>query len=203
MELYESFEKDYASAFSPVNVFPEGGVEIHSFVLRAEVAEPQWEIPSGSLAGPDASAARTGTRPAIWDERCERIDTPIYDEDKLRPGNRFEGPAIVEAAYSTVVVGSGIRGRGRSDGESVDHQGDAMSLVASKRNRNADVPEHLRVTPLAITPSSVVEWIKPEKPSRARSSGAWSSFSPATTRSTTRRSPTSSTKRARSSSAAA
>jgi acetophenone carboxylase len=40
-----------------------------------------------------------------------------------------------------------------------------MSLVANKRNRNADVPEHLRVTPLAVTPSSVVEWIKPEKPS--------------------------------------
>jgi N-methylhydantoinase A/oxoprolinase/acetone carboxylase beta subunit len=107
MELYESFEKDYASAFSPVNVFPEGGVEIHSFVLRAEVAEPHWEIPSRPSAGPDASAARTGTRPAIWDESCERLDTPIYDEDKLRPGNRFDGPAIVEASYSTVVVAPG------------------------------------------------------------------------------------------------
>src|SRR5437764_14949640 len=28
-----------------------------------------------------------------------------------------------------------------------------------------DVPEHLRVRPLAVTPSSVVQWIKPETPS--------------------------------------
>ena len=97
-----------------MNVFPEGGVEIHSFVLRAEVAEPQWEIPSALARWARRfGAARTGTRPAIWDERCERIDTPIYDEDSSGPATGSMGPAIVEAAYSTAVVASGIR-RSRS-----------------------------------------------------------------------------------------
>lgn len=107
LELYESFEDDYASAFSPVNVFPEGGVEIHSFVLRVEVAEPDWSLPDLPSEGADASKARTGTRPAIWDESCERIESAVYDMDALRPGNRFAGPAIVESAYSTVVVDPG------------------------------------------------------------------------------------------------
>ena len=106
-ELYESFEADYASAFSPVNVFPEGGCEIHSFILRAEVAEPAWDLPNSALGGADASAARTGSRAAIWDESCTRVDTPTYDQDKLRPGHRFQGPAIVEASYSTTVVDPG------------------------------------------------------------------------------------------------
>jgi N-methylhydantoinase B/oxoprolinase/acetone carboxylase alpha subunit len=37
-----------------------------------------------------------------------------------------------------------------------------MSLAA---RANRDVPEHLRVTPIDVTPSNVVEWIKPEPPS--------------------------------------
>jgi len=37
-----------------------------------------------------------------------------------------------------------------------------MSPVKEER---IEVPEHLRVRPLAVTPSSVVAWIKPEAPS--------------------------------------
>jgi N-methylhydantoinase A/acetophenone carboxylase len=107
LELYASFERDYASAFSPVNVFPEGGVEIHNFILRAEVAEPVWELPQRPLAGTDASAARRGSRMAIWGDPSRRVETPVYDEESLQPGNRFVGPAVVEAPYSTVVVEPG------------------------------------------------------------------------------------------------
>ena len=107
MELYESFERDYASAFSPVNVFPEGGVEIHSFILRAEVSEPAWELPERPLEGADASGARRGTRAAIWHDPSRRVETAVYDQQALCPGNRLAGPAVVEAPYSTVVVEPG------------------------------------------------------------------------------------------------
>jgi N-methylhydantoinase A/acetophenone carboxylase len=90
-----------------VNVFPEGGVEIHSFVLRAELEAPRWELPREPMSGADPSAAQHGTRRAIWDDPRRPVETPVYDQPSLRPGNRAAGPAIVEAAYTTIVVEPG------------------------------------------------------------------------------------------------
>ena len=35
-------------------------------------------------------------------------DTPIYDREKLLPGNRLSGPAIIEQMDSTTVVHPGM-----------------------------------------------------------------------------------------------
>ncbi|MGO2111335.1 MAG: hydantoinase/oxoprolinase family protein [Pseudoclavibacter sp.] len=104
-EIYAAFAKSYAEVFSPLNVYPQGGVEIHNFVLRAEVATPEWELPTYTLEGPDASAAQTGTRDVHWPKGT--MTTPVYANDGMRPGNRFEGPGIIEAPYTTVVVEPG------------------------------------------------------------------------------------------------
>ena len=107
LEVYAAFEHEYANAFSPVNVFPEGGVEIHNFVLRAELPAAKWDLPAQPLAGRDPSAARRGSRAAIWDDPRECVETPVYDEARLRPGNHVPGPAIVEAPFTTIVVAPG------------------------------------------------------------------------------------------------
>lgn len=107
LDVYEAFEREYAEAFSPVNVFPEGGVEIHSFVLRAELEAPRWELPREPMSGADPSAAQRGTRRAIWTDPSRPVETPVYDHASLRPGNRAAGPVIVEAAYTTIVVDPG------------------------------------------------------------------------------------------------
>ena len=106
-DVYAAFEREYAAAFSPVNVFPAGGVEIHNFVLRAELAAPQWDLPRQRLAGADPSAAKRAARMAVWDDPSRPVDTPIYDQAELRPGNRMVGPAVVEAPYTTIVVEPG------------------------------------------------------------------------------------------------
>ena len=105
--LYRAFAQDYANVFSPVSVYPEGGVEVHNFVLRAEMPEPDWAMPVHPLEEPDPSAARDGERLAVWDDRLVAVATPIYRQENLRAGNQVPGPAIVEAAYTTVVVEPG------------------------------------------------------------------------------------------------
>ena len=105
--LYESFETQYSAFFSPLNTFPEGGVEIHNFVLRAELPEPSWELPIHPLNGASAGAARVGERPAYWGEMEAPVMTPVYSQPLLQAGNEFLGPAIVEASYTTVVVEPG------------------------------------------------------------------------------------------------
>ena len=37
--------------------------------------------------------------------------TPLYDADALQPGHRLDGPAIVEAPLTTVVIPPGMRYR--------------------------------------------------------------------------------------------
>jgi N-methylhydantoinase A/oxoprolinase/acetone carboxylase beta subunit len=103
-----AFEQEYSSFFSAVNVFPEGGVEIHSFALRAEMPRPPWELPSYPTATTAASEARTGSRPAYWLVPGERVDTPVYAQSGLGPGMRIDGPAIIEAPYTTTVVEPGF-----------------------------------------------------------------------------------------------
>lgn len=104
--VYERFASEYAEVFSPLNVFPEGGVEIHNFVLRAQTAPPEWELPIHPLEGTDPAAAQTGSRLVHWSDG-EAI-TPVYSQELLRAGNRFTGPGIVEAPYTTVVVEPGF-----------------------------------------------------------------------------------------------
>jgi N-methylhydantoinase A/oxoprolinase/acetone carboxylase beta subunit len=55
------------------------------------------------LAGKDSSAARKGERNAYLNEG-EFARVPVYDAQRLKPGNELEGPAIVEKPNTTIVV---------------------------------------------------------------------------------------------------
>ena len=59
-------------------------------------------------AGPDASHAVIGSREVWFPEAGGFVACPIYDRDKLRSGNRFTGPAIVEQMDSTTVLLPGM-----------------------------------------------------------------------------------------------
>jgi N-methylhydantoinase A/oxoprolinase/acetone carboxylase beta subunit len=102
--VYSQFEKEYAAFFSDVNVFPAGGVEIHNFVLRAEMPQPEWSVPRFPTdPGASAEVARVGTRKA-WFADSGFVDTPVYDREMLSPGVRLDGPALVRSRYTTSVV---------------------------------------------------------------------------------------------------
>lgn len=54
--------------------------------------------------GADASAAIVGEREVWMPEAGGFVTCPIYDRAKLKPGNRFAGPAIVEQMDTTTIV---------------------------------------------------------------------------------------------------
>ncbi|MGI9591377.1 MAG: hydantoinase/oxoprolinase family protein, partial [Myxococcota bacterium] len=54
-------------------------------------------VPTGPV-----EAALRSRRPAYFDGRFE--DTPVYDGDRMGPGHRIEGPAIVEERFTTIVL---------------------------------------------------------------------------------------------------
>ena len=107
--VYEDFEKEFSEAFSPLVVNKPGGVYLDNFVLKVTVPTPKPVLPESALQGEDAKAAITGSRRAYWPETREWVETSLYDADSLQPGNVIDGPAVVEAPLTTIVVPPGMR----------------------------------------------------------------------------------------------
>jgi N-methylhydantoinase A/acetophenone carboxylase len=106
--LYDEFEREFSEAFSPLVVNKPGGVYLDNFVLKVTVPTPKPALPDLPLQSADAGAALTGKRPAWWPGRGW-TETSVYDADALRPGHQIDGPVIVEAPLTTVVVPPGMR----------------------------------------------------------------------------------------------
>lgn len=80
---------------------PEQYIECVNWKARAvgEITKP--EMKEESYGGEDSSSAVKGKRMAYF--KGGFVETPIYD-DKLVHGNRIEGPAIIEAPTTTIVI---------------------------------------------------------------------------------------------------
>ncbi len=102
--VYEEFEREFSESFSPLVVNKPGGVYLDNFVLKCTVSTPKPVLPEHPLSGPDASAAQAGSRRAWWPQQKDWMETPIYAAELLEPGHALDGPAIVEAPLTTVVV---------------------------------------------------------------------------------------------------
>jgi len=105
-----SFTAAFDTAYRAVYGRTVPGLDIEGLNWRLRASAPA----SGALQVAEALRARTslpdgdaltGLRPVFFPESGGFTETPIYDRYKLRPGERFTGPAIVEERESTVVVG--------------------------------------------------------------------------------------------------
>ena len=105
--VYDAFESEFSAAFSPHVVNKPGGAFIDNIVVKATVPQRKLELPTFALGGPDPSAARTGSRQAYWPDHGGYRGTPVFAFDRLTPGNHIDGPAIVEAEFTTIVLPPG------------------------------------------------------------------------------------------------
>jgi N-methylhydantoinase A len=85
---------------------PDEPVEVVTLRVRATAPGARLSLPEQPLAGPDPAPARLADRPVWFDDGAPRI-TACYRRDRLAPGNRFAGPAIVLQYDATVVVAPG------------------------------------------------------------------------------------------------
>jgi N-methylhydantoinase A/oxoprolinase/acetone carboxylase beta subunit len=108
--IYLKFEREYTELYSSYSVFPQGGVEIYDFILRATVPRPKPELPTYPEIGKSPpQEALKGQRPAYWEEYKSFCDTNTYAQELLETGNTIEGPAIIEAQNTTTVLPPGIK----------------------------------------------------------------------------------------------
>ncbi len=69
---------------------------------------PKADLPRRSAAGASAKAAVVAHRQTYYAGRP--LATAFYDRSKLRPGNRFAGPAVVTEYGATSYLPPGWRG---------------------------------------------------------------------------------------------
>jgi N-methylhydantoinase A/oxoprolinase/acetone carboxylase beta subunit len=82
--------------------FPQAGYEIFEVGLVASARKVKPGFVPRPLEGDDACAALYESRPAYWSG--EWVPTPRYRWELLRPGNIVQGPVVIEAPTTTLVL---------------------------------------------------------------------------------------------------
>ncbi|HMM77900.1 MAG TPA: hydantoinase/oxoprolinase family protein [Gammaproteobacteria bacterium] len=77
-------------------------VNLESMVI-GRIAAPATG--AAALTGEDATRARTGSRVLRFADGS--VDAPVYAAERLAPGNRFSGPAVLTDATTSVLVPAG------------------------------------------------------------------------------------------------
>lgn len=108
--ICQAFADAYSTLYTPEAAFPEGGIDVETFYLRAKVEQNHFVFAEHSLGSsiPNSLAVRE-TRPVFWEEYRDFHSTKIYDFDALVSGNVIEGPAVIEAEETTYCVSPGYK----------------------------------------------------------------------------------------------
>jgi 5-oxoprolinase (ATP-hydrolysing)/N-methylhydantoinase A len=102
VEIGRRFNEVYAARYT--HVYSGAVMEAITWRVAAEGPRPTLDIREAQESSSRRSA-RNGLRLAWFDGRF--VDTPVYDRYALIPGERIDGPAIVEEREATTVVPPG------------------------------------------------------------------------------------------------
>lgn len=95
-DFHEAYEREYTYRL-------DAPVEMVGIHLVAKAAVGKLEMRAEPLGASDASAAVKGNRQVDYALEGKH-DATIFDGNKLTPGMKFEGPAIIEDSGTTVVI---------------------------------------------------------------------------------------------------
>ena len=104
-DITDRFVEQYEQSFGRGTAVTEAGVEILTFHTVATTHHVPLQLKEYPLEGRDRSPVMTGTRPVYFDDGF--ADAPVFAHDRLAPGHRVAGPAIVEGANTTLVLHPG------------------------------------------------------------------------------------------------
>jgi len=102
-ELRRAFDSQYQTRFGRSLGM---SIEVVSWRVRVSSAPVADEVRFEQAAG-SRNAGAIGTREVYFAETGGFCDTPVFSRNRLAPGAHVDGPAIIEEAESTVVVGPG------------------------------------------------------------------------------------------------
>jgi N-methylhydantoinase A len=83
-------------------------VQLINLRIAAIGLNPRPHATPGEESGPDPAAARKPDRPVHFQETGHFVTCPIFERERLLPGNRILGPAVVEQADATTMIPPGF-----------------------------------------------------------------------------------------------
>ena len=101
----DRFTEEFSKLYGAEAAYPEGGIEVETLRLMVTMKLPHTpaaKYPLGDTTPP--REAYKGQREAFWEKFNRLAPTDIYQWELLKPGNRIEGPAIIEAEGTTAVI---------------------------------------------------------------------------------------------------
>lgn len=105
--VVDRFERKYENLYGKGTGLRAAGIEVTTF--RAEATAPIATPPPTAnhrVGAADPAGARVGTR-SVYQERGAIAEVAVYRGERMAPGSRLVGPAIIEHVGTTVVVGQG------------------------------------------------------------------------------------------------
>lgn len=106
-KLVDAFNDTYGRVYAASARSPELGYSVTGAIMRGIVPIPKPKVPKEELQGetpPDE--AKLGTRKFYRHKKW--VDAQLFQMEKLQPGNRITGPAIIESDATTFVVPGGF-----------------------------------------------------------------------------------------------
>jgi N-methylhydantoinase A len=89
---------------------PNAPIELVNLRVTAIGTLPERVTPATTGNGGNLASALASRRP-VYFRGTGFVDTPCYARDRLAPGLRFDGPAVVDQEDATVLVAPGFRAR--------------------------------------------------------------------------------------------
>ncbi len=103
--LRDAFVRRYELLYGAGATVPGARLEVVTMRCRATADMPKPELVAAETLSEDiADAARRPERDIYWAESGRVQRTPIYDGHLLVPGNKVNGPVVVETVATSVVV---------------------------------------------------------------------------------------------------
>lgn len=104
-KVCDRFTEEFSRIYSAEAAFPQGGIEVETYRLFVRLNLPHFPLTLHEVMGePTPKEALKGQRDVFWEKLDGFKKTDIYQWDTLRAGNVIDGPAVIEADNTTVVI---------------------------------------------------------------------------------------------------
>lgn len=101
-EIAQTFHAAHERLYSYCT--PDTPLEIINLRITAVGHVDKTGLEPQPLCGEDCSDAIKGSRKIFYEENMDWVETPVYDRNKLKPGNKLAGPAVIEERITTIIV---------------------------------------------------------------------------------------------------
>jgi len=104
--LLQSFHTQYEKLYT--YSMPWRAAEFLTYRLKVTSASRPVAMAVLTQVAAGVETARRGSRLCVFDGTLKQVQTPVYDWDKMAPGHKLTGPALIDDKTTTVLVVPGF-----------------------------------------------------------------------------------------------